>query len=284
MNCLLCDSDKTEIKFVKNGYRILHCLNCDHLFTDLIITPEKVNQIYSDDYFFKGGAGYDDYTLEKDMLIKRGEYYADKISKYTVAGKALDVGSAAGFLLKGFENKGWEGTGIEPNRSMVAYGNKVMGLNIKEGTIENITLTDKYDLIIMIQVIAHINDLKKSFRNIFNCLKKGGHILIETWNKDSLTAQLFGKRWHEYSPPGTLNFFSKRSLNQLIGSHGFSLVKSGHPKKNIYSKHAKSLIRHTFPKPKRLKWLPGISSLIPGNMILPYPAEDLIWALYKKTK
>ena len=82
---------------------------------------------YSDDYFFKGGAGYSDYTLEKDMLIKRGEYYADKISKYLVAGKVLDVGAAAGFLLKGFENKGWEGTGIEPNHSMVEYGNSVMG-------------------------------------------------------------------------------------------------------------------------------------------------------------
>jgi hypothetical protein len=26
----------------------------------------------------------------------------------------------------------------------------------------------------------------------------------------------------------------------------------------------------------------GITSLIPGNMIIPYPSEDLFWALFKK--
>jgi hypothetical protein len=73
-------------------------------------TPKEVNEIYSDDYFFKGGVGYDDYTLEKEMLIKRGGYYSEKINKYLKAGKVLDVGAAAGFILKGFENKGWNGT------------------------------------------------------------------------------------------------------------------------------------------------------------------------------
>lgn len=49
--------------------------------------------------FFKGGAGYQDYTLEKDMLFKRAEYYADKISKCIRPGKVLDAGAAAGFIL-----------------------------------------------------------------------------------------------------------------------------------------------------------------------------------------
>ncbi|MGN6530163.1 MAG: hypothetical protein ACTHK0_00235 [Ginsengibacter sp.] len=52
----------------------MECEDCKHRFTAYIPTPEKVKEIYSDDYFFKGGAGYADYTLEKQMLIKRGEY------------------------------------------------------------------------------------------------------------------------------------------------------------------------------------------------------------------
>jgi SAM-dependent methyltransferase len=284
MNCTVCNSNKTEFKFLKNGYRIVHCLDCSHLFTDFMLGPKDVEQIYSDDYFFKGGAGYDDYTLEKNMLIKRGEYYAGKMSRWMAPGAVLDVGAAAGFILKGFQNKGWQGMGVEPNSNMVEYGKKELGVNIKNGTIETVELEGKFDLIVIIQVIAHIYDLKKSLQQINQSVKLNGHVLIETWNKDSLTAQLFGKRWHEYSPPGTLNFFSKKSLNQLMASHGFSAVKGGHPKKNIHSTHAKSLIKHKLPKPKRLKWLPDIISLFPGNMILPYPAEDLIWILYKKTK
>jgi SAM-dependent methyltransferase len=142
MNCTVCNSNNTELRFLKDGYRILHCIDCTHVFTDFTPTLTEVNQIYSDDYFFKGGAGYEDYTLEKDMLIKRGEYYATKISRLITPGKVLDVGAAAGFILKGFINKGWQGIGIEPNNSMAEYGKKELGINIKRGTIETVELED----------------------------------------------------------------------------------------------------------------------------------------------
>jgi 2-polyprenyl-3-methyl-5-hydroxy-6-metoxy-1,4-benzoquinol methylase len=282
MNCTLCHNNNTETKFLKNGYRIASCNLCNHLFTEFEPTEGEIEQIYSDDYFFKGGAGYEDYTLEKDMLIKRGSYYANKIKKYISVGKVLDIGAAAGFILKGFENNGWQGTGIEPNRRMVEYGRKVVGVSIKKGTIETVELEGKFDLVVLIQVVAHMYDLQKAFRKIYHLLKPGGCVLIETWNKDSLTARAFGRNWHEYSPPGTLNYFSKRTLNLLMTKNDFSLVKQGTPKKSIHSTHAKSLIKHKLLESKRLKWLAGITSLIPGNMILPYPSEDLFWAFYKR--
>ena len=282
MNCTLCHNNNTETKFLKNGYRIASCNLCNHLFTEFEPTEGEIEQIYSDDYFFKGGAGYKDYTLDKDMLIKRGSYYADKIKKYISVGKVLDIGAAAGFILKGFENNGWQGTGIEPNRRMVEYGRKVVGVSIKKGTIETVELEGKFDLVVLIQVVAHMYDLQKAFRKIYHLLKPGGCVLIETWNKDSLTARAFGRNWHEYSPPGTLNYFSKRTLNLLMTKNDFSLVKQGTPKKSIHSTHAKSLIKHKLLESKRLKWIAGITSLIPGNMILPYPSEDLFWAFYKR--
>ena len=194
----------------------------------------------------------------------------------------MDVGAAAGFILKGFENKNWEGVGIEPNKSMVDYGNNNLGLNLKQGTIETVNLENKFDLIILIQVIAHINDLTNSMKKISDLLLPGGHVLIETWDKDSFTSRLFGKYWHEYSPPSTLNYFSKKTLNLLMSQHGFSGVDKGIPKKSIHSRHAKSLISHKISESKKLNWMSGITKLIPGNMIIPYPSEDLFWALYKK--
>ena len=282
MNCPVCLKNNTDFRFIKNDYPILHCKDCDHLFTDYEPTPQEVDHMYSDDYFFKGGAGYDDYTLEKDMLIKRGEYYADKISKYIVPGKVLDIGSAAGFILKGFENKGWNGTGIEPNKSMVDYGKQNLGLNLQQGTIETIELKEKFDLIIIIQVVAHLYDLNSSINKIFNSLNPGGLILIETWDKDSWTSRILGKHWHEYSPPSTLNYFSKKTLNIFMGQQNFSHITQGTPKKKIHSKHAKSLINHKLMEFKRMNWATVLLKLIPNNVMLPYPSEDLFWALYKK--
>lgn len=283
MKCTVCNSENSELAFMKNEYSILHCSDCDHLYTKLNLTPKKVDIIYSDGYFKDGGTGYEDYTVEKDMLIRRGEYYADKMSRFMVPGKILDIGAAAGFILKGFENKGWQGTGIEPNKSMAEYGNNIVGVNIKKGSFECVRLEDKFDLIILVQVIAHLYNLNSSIKKIYDSLNPGGYLLIETWNKDSLSAKLFGKNWHEFSPPGTLNYFSKKTLNELVAQNNFSLVGKGTPKKSIHSKHAKSILRHKLLEMQGLKWMAGITNIIPDNKLIPYPAEDLFWSLFKKS-
>jgi 2-polyprenyl-3-methyl-5-hydroxy-6-metoxy-1,4-benzoquinol methylase len=282
MKCTICGSENIVVAFLKNQYSILHCKNCDHLFTDLTLSPSEVDVVYSDSYFTAGGNGYDDYTLEKEMLIKRGEYYADKLSKFMIPGKVLDIGAAAGFILKGFENKGWIGTGVEPNKSMVEYGKNVVGVNIKKGTFECVKLDEKFDLIILIQVVAHLYHPNSAIQKIFTNLNPGGYLLIETWNKDSFSAKILGKNWHEISPPSTLNFFSKRTLKYLIFRHDFSLIAKGTPKKSIHSKHAKSILKHKLMEIPGLKWMINIINLIPDNKILPYPAEDLFWALFRK--
>ncbi|MEO6139427.1 MAG: class I SAM-dependent methyltransferase [Ginsengibacter sp.] len=282
MNCPSCEANDIKVAFLKGEYRILKCKNCEHLFTDVIVDFDKAKEIYSDKYFFDGGAGYDDYFLEKEMLIKRGEYYSKKMSQFMKTGKVLDVGAAAGFILKGFENTGWKGTGIEPNETMSEYGKNILGLNINPGTIETVELPDRFDLAILIQVAGHIYNPISSLKKIHGLLNPGGHVLIETWNKDSLTAKISGKHWHEFSPPSTLNYFSKKSINELMSRQGFSLLKQGHPKKKIHSQHAKSLIKHKLQGSKSLRWLAGFTVLIPGNMMIPYPAEDLFWAVYKK--
>lgn len=282
MNCADCPKNNLMVQFIKNGYPIIHCMDCDHLFTDYKPTLQSIDQIYSDDYFFKGGNGYSDYFLEKEMLIKRGEYYARKIKRYKNPGKVLDIGAAAGFILKGFENKNWKGTGIEPNLTMVEYGKQNLGLNLINSTIETIELKDRFDLIILIQVVAHISDMSWAINKISEFLNPDGYILIETWDKDSLTSKLFGKYWHEYSPPSTLNYFSKKTLNHFMGQQKFTIIDQGTPRKSIHSKHAKSLISHKLSESKSLKWIAGITRFIPDNMIIPYPSEDLFWALYKK--
>ena len=283
MNCTICKSENTAVSFVKNKYQILHCADCDHLFTDLSITNADVDVIYADSYFTGGGDGYDDYTVEKDMLIRRGEYYADKISEFITPGKVLDIGSAAGFILKGFENKGWQGTGIEPNKSMAEYGKNDVGVNIIQGSFEFAALEEKFDLIILIQVVAHLYDLNTSLNKIYDNLNPGGYVLIETWNKDSLTAKLLGKNWHEFCPPSTLNYFSKKTLKELFSQHNFALVAEGKPKKSIHSKHAKSLLKHKILQTPGFSWMAGITGLIPDNKLIPYPAEDLFWFLFKKS-
>lgn len=281
MQCQVCGGKGIPV-FNKNGYDILRCKQCKHYFTDLQLTQDKVKEIYSDHYFFGGGYGYPDYFLEKEILIRRGEYYARKIREFIPPGKVLDVGSAAGFILKGFKNEGWQGIGIEPNIRMVEYGNEDLGVDLRLGTLETTSLNTTFDLVIMIQVIAHLSDLNRSLENITGILNPNGFLLVETWNRSSLTARLFGKSWHEYSPPSTLNYFNKRVLDNLMNKFNLVKVVSGTPAKSIISKHAKSLLRQKAAESWLSRMLLIISNLIPDNMIIPYPAEDLFYGIYQK--
>jgi 2-polyprenyl-3-methyl-5-hydroxy-6-metoxy-1,4-benzoquinol methylase len=283
MFCDNCTHTGIEFAFEKNGYRILHCKSCDHLFTDYKGDLERANQIYSDEYFFEGGHGYPNYTLDMNLLVRRGEYYAKLLQQFMPPGRVLDVGAAAGFLLKGFENKGWNGWGIEPNQTMVDFGHNLIGANLIQGTLESVQIDKKYDLVLLIQVVAHLYNLKFCLSKIKDFLNPGGYILIETWNKDSLTARAFGHNWHEFSPPTTLHYFSKKTLHELMELFKFSFVASGRPRKDINSRHAKALLIHKFKEMKGLKWMANVTSLLPGNLSIPYPAEDLFWALYQKS-
>ena len=282
MKCPLCENSNTAERFVINSYKILDCALCGHRFTGLKLNKENIKEIYSDSYFFEGKDGYPDYTLERDMLIASGERYADIVSAYMKTGTLLDVGSAAGFIMKGFENKGWRVVGVEPNSSMACYGKENFGLDIRVDTIEEVGLKLRADLGLLIQVIAHLYDINRSMESINRVIKNGGFLLIETWDKDSYMARILGSRWHEYSPPSTLNYFSRITMDFFLNRYGFRKIAGGRPSKKLHSSHAKSLLRHKLNSSKSLRWIAGIEKLLPGNKFIPYPSEDLFWALYRK--
>ncbi|MEI9958244.1 MAG: class I SAM-dependent methyltransferase [Ferruginibacter sp.] len=106
-----------------------------------------LEETYSDGYFFDGKEGYPNYLEEKDLLYKSGIKYTKVMSKYMKPGKVLDVGCAAGFILKAFEERGWQCYGIEPNETMAAYGRTTLNLNIKTGGMETFNPDEKFDLI-----------------------------------------------------------------------------------------------------------------------------------------
>jgi hypothetical protein len=149
-------------------------------------------------------------------------------------------------------------------------------------TLETAIISEQFNLVLMVQVIAHLYDLNESIGKISGSILPGGYLLVETWNKDSLTAKLFGKNWHEYSPPSTLHFFSKKTLTDLLSQYGFIWVDGGRPSKKIHSKHAKALLKAKFSSSRLLACINPLLSIIPEDVLIPYPAEDLFWALFKK--
>jgi SAM-dependent methyltransferase len=274
MKCPLCHGE-TKTAFTVKGYSLLDCGRCTHRFTGIAPGKAHAETIYDDSYFNGGGAGYLDYLLEGKMLRQRGVMYAQKLESYTGPGRMLDIGAAAGFILKGFADEGWRGTGLEPNENMAAYGRQKLGLDLRCGTLETFDTGENFDLVTMIQVAAHFYEPRKAFETAARLLKNKGHLLIETWDRSSFSARIFGTHWHEYSPPSVLHWFSLSGLTEFLDTLGFEKVTHGRPAKKISGRHARSLLRYRLGDSFVLK-------LIPERMNFPYPSEDLFWALYRK--
>jgi SAM-dependent methyltransferase len=275
MNCPLCQSE-SKFAFEAQGFAVRDCVRCAHRFAEIAADENHVSAVYDDSYFTGGGAGYTDYLAEGEMLRQRGRMYARKLKKFLPKkGKILDVGAAAGFLLKGFQDENWTGIGLEPNAEMARFGREKLGLEIRQGSLESFQTQEKFDLISMIQVAAHFYAPAEAFQKAADLLNENGFLLIETWNRDSISARIFGANWHEYSPPSVLQFFSEKGLTEFLKDFGFEKIARGRPSKKISGAHAKSLLKYRMGENFLLR-------LIPDKLNFPYPSEDLFWALYQK--
>ncbi|MEM6348580.1 MAG: methyltransferase domain-containing protein, partial [Bacteroidota bacterium] len=138
--------------FVVNQIEILQCDHCQHQYANFIPSEASLNHIYGDDYFFGGKDGYPDYLKNREMLVKRGSAYGKIVNKFTQTGRMLDIGSAAGFILQGFKEQGWQGVGVEPNQAMANYAFEQLGLSVVNTSFEDFEAEEPFDLVSMIQV------------------------------------------------------------------------------------------------------------------------------------
>ena len=277
-NCPVCSGETSRRLFVRWEFHIRECHSCRHRYAELAPQDGHVSGIYGDSYFFGGGAGYPDYLREGEILRAHGRQYARRIRRYLAPGSMLDVGAAAGFLCDGFRSEGWHTEALEPNETMAAYCRNELQLCVHRSTLEQLEHTRTFDLVTMIQVVAHFTDVRGAFAKAATATRDNGFWLIETWNSRSTTARVFGRHWHEYNPPSVLHYFSKQSLELLAGQFGFRPVASGHPSKRILWEHVRSVLNHQM----KTRSLDRVLRAIPDDAVIPYPSEDLFWMLLQK--
>jgi len=196
-----------------------------------------VKEQYGDNYFAGGGtAGYADYLSTGHLVVASARHYARQIAPHLghQAGTLLEIGCAAGFALQGFAQAGWEVTGIDPNESMVTKANEHKAGSAFVGTLESASSINGlqvpeagFDLVVLQQVVAHLNNLPIAQAELKRLVRPGGSVLVETWDSASYSARLLGKRWHEYSPPSAIHYFSRASLDQFMAMINLRRIAKG---------------------------------------------------------
>ncbi len=279
--CPIC-ADVGQLVLVMDGFDIRECAACRHRFLDYRVTDSHVAEIYDEDYFFGGGAGYTNYLDETIVHRKTGSYYGQLLNRYAGAGRRLlDVGAAAGCVMQGLAQAGWQCEGVEPCREIIDHA--AADQKIHWTQLDQLSLPDTVDAITMIQVLPHLVELRDSLTNAAKLTSDDGLWLIETWNYRSLTARLCGSNWHEYTPPGVLHWFTPESLQMLCSQFGMTPIAQGRRRKRLSGAHLKSGVRHALRNSPLHKLVSACLSIVPDRAIVPYPSEDLFWMVFRKT-
>jgi SAM-dependent methyltransferase len=165
---------------------------------------------------------------------------------------------------------------------MAAHARERLGLAVDTVELERFATDERFDLVSLIQVVAHFPDVRGALARAAGLVRPGGHLILESWDRDSRTARWFGASWHEYSPPSVLHWFSAAGLRDLAASIDLAELARGRPRRRIGVAHARSLLRHKGERSRLARALAAASCALPGRLALPYPGDDLFWMLLRK--
>ena len=131
----------------------------------------------------------------------------------------VDVGCAHGFTAIAARSAGWTPVGVEVNDSaraaVVAEGIECVA------SIDEIDADRRVGAVTFYQSLEHLPDPVAALLAARRLMGSDGVVAIETWNRDSWPARLFGRRWQQANPPSVLWLFDREDLTHLLTLAGF---------------------------------------------------------------
>lgn len=192
-------------------------------------------------------------VLNSWFVHKMGKYYISDRSdlvKLIDPDKIniLDVGAGGGSVGKLLRNKNKKVYAVEPNR-FLADSIKGHYDNVFCCKIEELDTEDKFDAVIMGDVIEHIYDPVAALKNINALLAKDGVLISSVPNTGhwSIVKDILDG-YFEYIPFGLLcvshiRFFTEKTLIELLDDCGFKIVRLEREKPEP-SPAGKAFIKH----------------------------------------
>jgi len=178
-------------------------------------------------------------------------------------GNVLEIGCYDGYFLSLIKIDGYNVQGIDPNPISKIAAEKYNIHIIKDFFSEKYFNKNTFDIIILRNILEHIDDLHNFIDDVNNILKPEGHIIIEVPNISFLLKKgALGCFFHQHSSYFSIDvliyFLSKHSLKYVNSYEEYAIylcVKKikDEEKQKIYIKNKNIEIKHYFLEYKKIK-------------------------------
>ncbi len=237
------------------------CSDCGHIFANPCPSPEHIFSLYG---------RVEDPLYEEEAAGRARNFrpILDTLEKLAPAGgRFFDVGAATGILLDLARHRGFVPDGIEPSAWAVRVAAEKYRLALRRGAFETTALDPEPCAVVsMIDFIEHTPSPYKAVQNANRILRPGGILALVTPDIHSLAARIAGPRWWHYRP-AHLAFFSRPSLEALLGRAGFSII---HERRYAWTFSAHYLLsrKTAFSSLLRIRTLASFLKKIPLKLAL----------------
>ena len=231
--CPVCGSNKQEKALETKDYflsqedfKISKCKSCGFHFTNPRPIEAELGKYYKSEEYIshsnsnKGLFGILYQTIRNYTLKKKYQL----VSNLKDGHQILDIGCATGQFLHEFKDRGWNCTGIEPDKKARSFAKTEYDLKVFDSAKINDLKDHSFDVISMWHVLEHVADLNTRMLDLQRLLKENGYLFIALPNFESWDAKHYGKYWAGLDVPRHLYHFTKSDVELLFGKYGFKIV------------------------------------------------------------
>ncbi len=177
---------------------------------------------YTQDYFIE---------LEKADQVEypRNARILDLIQDYGKVGTLLDIGVGTGLFMEIAMQRGFEVSGLDVSDYAIKGVSKRLKIRSDKRLVvselhSSTFPTQSFDVVNLRHSIEHVTDPAKLLKQVFRILKPGGIVSIATPNSFGWHAKIYQDLWPHWSVPYHIQFFSKKSLKDVVNKAGFKIV------------------------------------------------------------
>lgn len=191
------------------------CDGCHHLYADA--RPADLGAVLRE-------SDNEQYAAPALNLLP---YYGDVLARLRDrAGgrRLLEVGVGGGEMILAARECGFDAMGLEIRPSHATRVHQLTGLEVRCADFLEFHDDASFDVICMGDVLEHMLDPVAALARVHALLRRGGVVWISTPNFDSAFSRLSGDRDPMKRVCEHLNYFSERSLEQIMAAQGLQTV------------------------------------------------------------
>ncbi len=144
-------------------------------------------------------------------------------ARFAAPGSVFEVGCGNGLMLATLRDLGWRVAGSERTEAAARIPRERFGLPVIVGGPETMVPSARYDLLLMFQVLEHLQDPAEAVAALASHLKPGGKLIIGVPNFASWQARFGRNTWFHLDVPRHLHHFTRQGLVALAARHGLDV-------------------------------------------------------------